>query len=233
MENEQKTQEVQQTEQAEQTSTVTPAEPMLEDVYKEFNVSPQEQQTQPPVSQPIQQVPQQPAVPPEVAIPDPALDPEGHRIFTRNTLNEQNQLKGALRAVVQHVQSEQQARAKAQEEADIKKAVETVSSKLKADPDFTEIAIAQRYKKDAKFKAIWDNRSKNPEALDKGLKALANELSQKFEFRVDPQLVENQRAMKEATSTKALGSPQESLNDRLAKATGREFEALLEQVRNS
>jgi hypothetical protein len=227
MEQETQPQEVQQTEQ---TSTETTAEPMLEDVYKEFNVTPQTQQTQ---SQPQQQQQQQqPKQPAEIAIPDPALDPEGHRIFTRNAMNEQNQLKGALRAVAQHLQTETQQRAKAAEEADIKKAVETVSSKLKADPDFTEIAIAQRYKKDPKFKALWDGRGQNPAALEKGLKALANELSQKFEFRVDPQLVENQRAMKEATSTKALGSSQESLNDRLAKATGREFDSLLEQIRN-
>ena len=229
MEQQQQPQEVQQTAP---TSTETPAaEPMLEDVYKEFNVTP----AAPKQAQP--QAPQPPATPapqpqPEIAIPDPALDPEGHRIFMRNNATEQQQLKGALRAVAQHLQNAEQQRAAAAEEADIKKAVETVSSKLKADPDFTEIAIAQRVRKDPKFAALWNGRRENPAALDKGLKALATELSQKFEFRVDPQLTENQRAMKEATNNKALGSPQDSLTDQLAKATGRDFDNLLQQFRS-
>jgi len=222
MEQETQTQEV-QTQQVEQTST----EPSLEDVYKEFNVSPETQQvqTQPAATQPVQKQ--------EVSIPDPALDPEGHKVFMRNQLQDTDELKGILRQVVQHTQQFEAQRARAAEEADIKRAVETINSKLKADDDFAEIALAQRARKDPNFKALWDNRAKNPKALDAGLKALATELSKKFEFRTDPQLTENQRAMKEATQTKAVGAPQESLMDKLGKLNGREFDSEIEKIRQS
>ncbi|UOF80952.1 hypothetical protein [Caudoviricetes sp.] len=227
MAEEAQTQEV-QTQQVEQTST---AEPTLDDVYNEYQVAPSQPQ-QPQQAQQTQQIPVQQQVRSEPVIPDPALDPEGHKAFMRSQLQASDEMKGILRAVVQHTQNFEAQRARAAEEADIKKAVETVNSKLNADPDFAEIAIAQRVRKDAKFKALWENRTKNPEALDKGLKALATELSKKFEFRVDPQLTENQRAMKEATQTKAVGAPPENLVDRLAKATGRDFDAELDRIRS-
>lgn len=221
MEEQQQTQEVQQ---VEQTST----EPGLEDVYKEFNVTPTQAQPKEQTQQPRQQEQR-----PEVSIPDPALDPDGHRAFMRNNVLEQQQVKGALTAVAQHLQKYERERAEAAEKADIQKAVETVNSNLKADPDFAEIALAQQVRKDPKFAAIWNGRSQNPAALDKALKALGTELSKKFEFRTDPQLTENQRAMKEATQTKAVGAPQESLTDRLGKLVGREFDAETERIRNS
>lgn len=220
MAEEQQTQEVQQ----EPTST----EPSLEDVYKEFNVTPEPQQAQP-QNQPVQAQPQQK----EVVIPDPALDPEGHKAFMRNQLQASEEMKGILRAVVQHTQNFEAQRARAAEEADIKKAVETINSKLNADPDFAEIAIAQRVRKDANFKAVWENRTKNPAALDKALKALGTELSKKFEFRTDPQLTENQRAMKEATQTKAVGAAPESITEQLGKLTGRDFEDAIARIRMS
>lgn len=217
-------------EQATQTQEVqtepTSTEPSLEDVYAQFQVTEQPQvQTQ-------QETPQ-PASKPEVIIPDPALDPKGHEAFVRNQLKDTDEMKGILRAVVQHTQQYEAQRTRAAEEADIKKAVETINSKLKADDDFAEIALAQRVRKDPKFKALWENRTKNPAALDAGLKALSTELAKKFEFRTDPQLTENQRAMKEATQTKAVGAPQESLNEALGKLTGREFDAATERIRNS
>lgn len=225
MEQQEQSQEV-QTQQVEQTST---AEPTLDDVYNEFKVTPSE----PPQQAQQQPQPHQQQVRQEAVIPDPALDPEGHKAFMRNQMAEAQEVKGALRALVQHATQFEQQRARAAEEADIKKAVETINSKLNADPDFAEIAIAQRARKDPKFKALWDNRAKNPQALDAGLKALATELSKKFEFRVDPQLTENQRAMKEATqTTKAVGAQPENIVDRLGKLTGREFDAELDKIRS-
>ena len=213
----------QETQVTEEPST----EPTLESVYEEFKVEPVQAQPKP------QQKEQPKQEQKEVIVPDPALDPEGHRAFMRTQVEQAQQFKGALTAVAQHLQKHEHERATAAEEADIKKAVEIVNSQLKADPDFAEIAIAQRAKKDPKFLALWQNRKENPAALEKGLKALASELSKKFEFRVDPQLTENQRAMKEVTSTKAVGAAPDSMTERLAKATGREFEQLLESVRHS
>lgn len=222
--------EEQQTQEATTTEQTSTEPAGLEQVYAEFNVAPH-QPEQPQAQQTAQQqAPQQPVQP---VIPDPALDPEGYKTFMRSNMAEHEQVKGALRAVAQHLQKYEMERARASEEADIKKAVETVNSKLNADSDFTEIAIAQRVRKDPKFAALWHNRSKNPEALNAGLKALATELSKKFEFRTDPQLTENQRAMKEATQTKAVGAPAENLTDQLGKLTGRDFEAAIERLRYS
>ncbi len=151
----------------------------------------------------------------------------------RNQLQASDELKGVLRAVVQHTQKYEAERTRAAEEADIKKAVGIVNASLKADPDFAEIALAHQVRKDPKFASLWKNRTENPAAFEKGLKALGTELSKKYEFRSDPQLTENQRAMKELTQTKAVGAPQESLNDRLGKLTGREFDAEIERIRTS
>ena len=218
-------------ENTQQTTEETPppsTEPTLESVYEEFKVEPHKpaepQQVQP-------QAQPQPQSPPEPVIPDPALDPEEYKKWARANVNETTQIKGALRQVAQHLQHYEQQRAAAVEEADIKKAVDVVNAKLKGDPDFAEIAIAQRARKDPKFMALWQGRRQNPAALEKGLNALATELSKKFEFRTDPQLTENQRAMKEATQTKAVGAPPQSVEDELAKLTGKDFDAAVRRIR--
>lgn len=209
------------TQQSTETST---AEPTLEQVYAEFKVEPHQE---------TQQVPEkvEPKQERSVTVPDPVLDSESYKAWARANAEEANNLKGTLNAVVQHLRVSEQERIRAKEEADIKQAVGVVNEKLKGEPDFVEIAIAQRARKDPKFMALWQNRGKNPQALEKGLKALGAELAQKFEFRADPQLAENQRAMKEATQTKASGAEAESIEDRLGKLNGRDFDREIARIR--
>jgi len=215
---------------AEEVKTEAPVEaqePTLESVYQEFKVEPQQQQPQQQVAP--QQQPQQP----DVSVPDPTLDPEGYKRFAAGNVRDTQEIKHALRTVVQHLTAAEVMRTRNEEEADIRKAVDVVNSSLKADPDFAEIAIAQRAKRDPKFMSLWQNRKSNPQALEKGLKALGAELSKKFEFRADPQLAENQRAMKEVTQTKAVGNPPDTLEQQLGKLTGRDFDDAIARIRNT
>jgi hypothetical protein len=202
----------------------------VEDTAQEFKAQPsQQQQPQAPV-QPVQPVQDQ-----HIAIPDPTLDPTGHRAFMADQQKNFGALRQALQSMAGEIQKDRIARAQAVEEADIKRAVDQVNSHLgdsKLDPDVVEISLGAEARRDPRFLALWNNRSKNPAAFQAGVKAFANKLAQKFSMRVDPQIAENRRALKEATSTKATGSAEESETERIGKLTGREFDRALDKYRN-
>lgn len=104
-------------------------------------------------------------------------------------------------------QIEQETRQK-QVEADIGKAVEKVNSKVKADPMLVELALEKKAREDARFMKIWDNRYKNPKAWDAALEAVTSELQGKLSVRNDPQLTENQRALKASQRNMATSNLQ-------------------------
>lgn len=224
-----------------QTQAETPStapETTLEDVYKTYNVEeaaksfsatkqePQAQpQFQPPQAQPVQDQ--------NIPIPDPTLDPAGHRQWaTQQHLNSM-----ALRQAIQHVNGKitayEQTLKQQAEEADIKKAVEFVNQSLgesKLDPDVVEISMGAEARRDPRFLKLWENRHQNPKAFQEGMKAFSSKLAKKFSMRVDPQIAENQRALKEATSTKATGAPEDTPTDRLGKLTGAAFDREVQRM---
>jgi hypothetical protein len=86
-----------------------------------------------------------------------------------------------------------------QVEGDIKAAVEVVGKQIEdADPLMVELYLEKRARENEGFKSIWDNRAKNPKALNKALGAITNELKGKFSIKADPQLAENQRAIQQS-----------------------------------
>jgi hypothetical protein len=226
---------------AETPSTTTEA--TLDDVYTKYNVeesastfgaSKPEQQQQPQF-QPQQNF-QQPAQDRSISVPDPTLDPAGHKQWETARYQDQQTLRQALHSVAGKLNQYEQAQRKQAEEAEIGKAVEFVNSSLgdaKLDPDVVEISLGAEARRDPRFLALWENRQKNPKALQEGLKAFSNKLAKKFSMRVDPQIAENQRALKEATSTKATGTAEESLTDKLGKLHGAEFDRAMSAIRNN
>lgn len=223
------------TTQAETPSTT--AEPSLEDVYKTYNVEetassfsakPEPQQTQ--------QVQPQPQVQQAPVIPDPTMDPNGYRSFMEGNQRDSMALRQALTHVAGKLNQFEQAAMKQAEEADIKRAVELVNEHLgesKLDPDVVEISLGAEARRDKRFLTLWENRSKNPKAYQEGIKAFSSKLAKKFSMRADPQIAENQRALKEATSTKATSAPEDSATERIGKLTGSAFDRALDQYRNS
>jgi hypothetical protein len=56
-------------------------------------------------------------------------------------------------------------------------------------------------------------------------------LGKTYSLRADPQIAENQRALREATSTKATTAPEPSQDERLAKLQGADFDRAMARIR--
>lgn len=216
----------------------TPQETTLEDVYKTYNVeeTAQEFKAQPQQQQQAQpqQTPAQPVQEGNIPIPDPTLDPEGHKAWTAARYRDQMALRQALTHVAGKLNQYEQTAKQQAEEADIKRAVEQVNKHLgdsQLDPDVVEISLGAEARRDPRFLSLWNNRAKNPKAFNEGVKAFANKLGKKFSMRVDPQIAENHRALKEATSTKATTAPEDSETDKIGKLTGAAFDRALDKYR--
>ena len=221
-----------------QASTEQPAETTLDDVYSKYNVEDTAQQfnAQPVQQQPQQQAPAQPVQEGNIPIPDPTLDPSGYKSWETARYRDQQALRQALTQVAGKLNQYEQAAKQRAEEADIKGAVEQVNQHLgdsKLDPDVVEISLGAEARRDPRFLALWNNRDKNPKAYQEGIKAFSSKLAKKFSMRVDPQIAENQRALKEATSTKATTAPDESETDKIGKLTGAAFDRALDRYRSS
>lgn len=219
-----------------QASTEAPKETTLEDVYKTYNVeeTAQEFKAQPEPQQQPQPSQVQPVQDQHVSIPDPTLDPTGYKNWATDQQRNGQALRQALQQVAGKLTSMERAAARQAEEADIKRAVEQVNQHLgdsKLDPDVVEISLGAEARRDQRFMALWNSRHKNPKAFNEGVKAFANKLGKKFAMRTDPQIAENQRALKEATSTKATTTPEESETDRIGKLTGAAFDRALDKYR--
>ena len=225
------------------TEAAPPKEASLDDVYSKYNVEDTAQQfsAQPETKQPQQQQQQQyqqPQVQPvqegNIPIPDPTLDPAGYKSWETARYRDQQSLRQALHTVAGKLNAYEQAAARQAEEADIKRAVEQVNGHLgesKLDPDVVEISLGAEARRDARFQVLWNNRHKNPKAFQEGIKAFSSKLAKKFSMRADPQIAENQRALKEATSTKATTAPEDSETDRIGKLTGAAFDRALDKYR--
>lgn len=170
----------------------------------------------------------------QMHVPDPVLDPQGHRAWAAQNVQESNLNKQALRQLAGELQNLKQARAVEKEEADIKQAVDAVNQGLdnKLDPDVVEIALGVKARKDPNFMRLWQARGQKPQALQAALKVIAKELGSKYAMKTDPQITENVRALKEATSGKATSdkSAPNSLHEAMQKAQGAEFDKLWRQA---
>jgi len=210
--------------------TATSNEPQtMDEVYSKFNVEEtarEFQQTATPTAAPQQQP--QPSAPQQPSIPDPVLDQNGFRQFISANAHETQNLRQALANIQGHLGQMQRAALLQREEHDIKQAVDTVNASLdhKLDPDVVEIGLGQMARKDPKFMAVYQNRYKNPAAWNAALKVASKSLGSKFAMRADPQIAENVRALKDATSGKATSDnpPATSATERLQKAVGKDFD---------
>jgi hypothetical protein len=181
----------------EETQVQQTSEPSLDDVYKQFNV----QETAADFTATPQK---QPEPQREVVIPDPALDVNGFKDWAKNVHSADQEIRQTLTTVNDRLSKFEQERVRVREEADLQKAVSVLKEKVPgADDEFLEIALAHKARKDPKLLSIWENRAKNPQALEAALKAVGNEFASKFSLKADPQLAENTRAMKASRDQKA------------------------------
>lgn len=184
-------------------ATPEPQATPLEKVYTDFGIEAEAEKFQP-----QSPAPAQPAAP--APTPFKAPDP-----FDPNFGAYQAQLASGVSALHQSLQQTQQKLTqldqqlhRRQVEADIKQAAKTLSEKAGIDADVAEVAFEAQARKDPRLLQIWNNRSKNPKALEAALGALGTEFAQKYVVRQDPQLAENQRAV--TASRQAMATTQKT-----------------------
>lgn len=199
-----------------------PAE-TLDDIYKSIESTAKQftQETAP--------VPQAPANPvtPDSSVPDPVVDPDGYRRFfaelhtqTRAVTERQRQLENER---AQQMQAEVQRR----EREDITRAVDYIRKKVDLDSDLIEGALFAQALKDQRFADLFSRRYDHPDKWEKAVNVFAQNIGNKFAARVDPQLAENQRAIK--ASQGANLEPAQN-DDPLISASAGEFDAAWQKL---
>jgi hypothetical protein len=199
-----------------------PAE-TLDDIYKSIETTARQftQATAPTPPEPVK-----PATP-DPSVPDPVMDPEGYKRFfaelhtqTRAVSERQRQLE-AERA--QALQAEHQRR----EREDITRAVDYVRKKVDLDPDLIEGALFAQALKDQRFADLFTRRYDHPDKWEKAVNVFAQQIGNKFAAKADPQLAENQRAIK--ASQGASLEPARN-DDPLLSASAGEFDAAWQRL---
>ena len=218
------------TTQAPAATTTAPAAPAttpLEKVYTDFKIEADAAEFKPqPTQKPQEQQPQQqqPVIP---KVPDP-FDPN-FGAYQQQLATGLTALNQALADTQGRLTNMQQQLTYERTEADIKQAVGTIVEKSGLKPSIAEVALQAKARDDPRFRAIWNNRAKNPVALKAALSAVAEEFQAEFTVKQDPQLVENQRAVQASRNAMATTQKQ-SDQDKWTGMTPNERQAEVQKM---
>ena len=183
----------------EETTDVTQTEePSLEDVYKTL----EPETTQTTTATPAPQVTPQPTYTPS-PVPD-AYDQDAFKSYMAKQELGLAATQDVVRRLAESYTQRQQMDAQSALQKDLDKAVETVNSKVgHPNPKVIEAMLDAEARSDSRFKSVWDNRGKNPDAWNRAVQAFSNKAIKAFDFKVDPALADAQRARKLAQSKMA------------------------------
>lgn len=210
-------------------------ETSLEDVYKTYKVDDMAREfSAKPQPKEASRDPETRREETQISVPDPVLDQAGYKAFMERNFRESANTQQALRKLETQLQERDRAAFQEREEADIRKAVSKVNDHLgdaKLPDDFVEVALGVEAKRDPRFFTIWNNRTKNPQAYEAAVKAFSAKLGKTYSLRADPQIAENQRALREATSTKATTAPEQTMEEKLGKLQGASFRSATDRIK--
>lgn len=105
---------------------------------------------------------------------------------------------------------------------EIAEAVGRINESVGGDADMAELFLEKEVRTNPAFEKVWKNRHTNPEAYDKALNILTPEWAAKNVNVTDPQIAENQRALKESQKGGATVQV-DSLHQELDKMDSGEF----------
>jgi len=200
--------ESQTTQTTEAPQTKTEPEVTLDDVYRDAGLD-KIAETQ------VQQPPQRqetPPAPPKIepsSVPDP-YDTENFKAYQARLLAETTALRQNQASLAAYVTNVERERAKTALEGDIKSAVAKVNDVVNhPEPEVVEAMLDAEARRNPKFKALWENRTKNPQAWDNALSITAKKFSEKLSVKVDPTLVAAQRARRDSQKQMATTAPEE------------------------
>lgn len=188
-----------------ETAVVTPETPTLETIAKELSIEEQAKQF-------TSSVQPQPYQPPQFQVPDPVTNPEGYTRFMAMQGQTVSGIETTLKSLNEKVSTWEQRQAEQKINQDVDRAVAKVNERLKVEPLLAEIALEKMYRSDVNFKRIWDNRERNPQALEKALDVVGQKMQTMFNVRQDPQIAENLRAAQSSQrnmSTTKVSTPNE------------------------
>lgn len=199
------TEETQVTEEVQEVQET--AEPSLEELASQFT---------PPEPQQRETVQTEPAF-----VPNPEEDPEG---FARHQAEQTALILKQNQEIQSRIQADDEAKALAQQKADIQAAVDAISEGVEgAQPEMIEGLLHVKYDRDANFQKIWDNRHQNPQAFNKAMGVIAQEYRQKAAIKVDSQVAENERALNQSISNQS-SARQPDPNDEWKGLNNNEFD---------
>lgn len=210
----------------------TPSTPSLDDIASTLSVEEQANQfaSTVPVNQPQQTYQPQYRPQQQFEAPDPITNPEGYRQYMSQQYETVNKLNSVLEQVSDKMTAWERTQAEQRINKDVETAVQKVNAKLNVDPDMAEVALELEYRKNPSFKKIWDNRARNPQALEKALDIVSQKLQGKFSVRQDPNIANNLRAAKASQQSMAT-SRTPGVNDGIPNDP-REFEAFWSRLVN-
>lgn len=161
------------------------------------------------------------------SVPDP-YDTENFKAYLAREAAGKTELEKAVRTMANHLTAKAQQEAVATARADIDKAVSAINEVVNyPKPKVIEAALDGMVREDARLKAIWNNRGKNPAAWNNALKIVTKQIQEDFSAKVDPALVAAQRARKESQKTMATTTTESNVSpveERLAAAQGDDFD---------
>lgn len=195
-----------------------PSPQTLDDVYREHGIEEQAQQFSEQRQSPQHQAPNVP----NYEVPDP-LDTNAYKQYEVRKAMEQSALNQTLQQTIGVVTKMHQEALQKSVEADIKSAVDTINKDLNMKPKLVEALLEATVKENPKLQTIWNNRAKNPKALEAALKVLSGQFASDYAVRQDPQLVENQRAVKASQQSMAT-TQKSSQNDDIGNMPKNDFD---------
>jgi len=149
-----------------------------------------------------------------LSVPDP-YDTEAFKAYQARLQAETTALRHNQARLAEYVTKTERERMKSALEGDIKSAVEKVNDTVNhPKPKVVEAMLDAEARENPKFKALWENRTKNPQAWDNALKVVAKKFSEDLSVQVDPKLVEAQRLRKDSQKQMATTTEVEESNEK-------------------
>lgn len=166
-------------------------EQTLDDVYSQFNVEQAAQEFQ---ATPTPKEPEKPA-----EVPDPTIDLEGFKSWGKKISSQDDEIRQTLYSINERLTKQDQERIRGQEEADLQGAIDVIkegNEALQGKDKLLKAYLNVAAYDDPKLRTVWESRNKNPDAWNAVISVMKNQVAKEFNVTTDPQLAENQRAMK-------------------------------------
>ncbi len=101
-------------------------------------------------------------------------------------------------------------------------AVKAINDNVDGDPEMAEFFLSKAYNNDPNLQKIFQSRDQFPEQYQKALDMLHTEWASKQNVKIDPQVAENQRALKDS-QTPGTTPQKDDPNEKLAAMSDAEF----------